>query len=151
MVSLREQFLGNGDMLQKTIQLQNGVCTGKSHAGNEKQRTLSKQTLDIAMHIEVRENKRGRFRRVSKARIFDGHVLKIGVYAAAVMVTAYLIITSCISLLFSYFQYIKLEILILIRAVARMATARECPERTKNLPDKASSVSCSPTWSGSQG
>ena len=106
-VSLREQFLGNGDMLQKTIQLQNGVCTGKSHAGNEKQRTLSKQTLDIAMHIEVRENKRGRFRRVSKARIFDGHVLKIGVYAAAVMVTAYLIITSCISLLFSYFHDVE--------------------------------------------
>ena len=47
--------------------------------------------------------KQGRFCRVSRASIFDGPPLKAGVYAVTVMVTAYIIITSVISLLFLYF------------------------------------------------
>lgn len=56
------------------------------------------------MHPELREKKRGRFRRISRARIFDGQPFKIGLYAASVMVLAYLFITAAISLLFSYFH-----------------------------------------------
>jgi len=54
------------------------------------------------MHSEIRREKRGRLRRVSKARIFDGHVLKVGIYAVTVMVTAYMFLTAFITLLFSY-------------------------------------------------
>jgi len=45
---------------------------------------------------------RGRFRRVSKARIFDGHPLKLSVQAVFIMIVSYIVITSVISLLFSY-------------------------------------------------
>jgi hypothetical protein len=55
----------------------------------------------FAMHREVNENKRGRFRRISRAGVFDGYVLKPG---ASVTVLAYLFITAAISLLFSYFH-----------------------------------------------
>jgi hypothetical protein len=54
------------------------------------------------MHSGIKEKKGGRFRRVSKARIFDGHALKVSIYAVTVMVLAYLFITASISLLFSY-------------------------------------------------
>ena len=54
------------------------------------------------MPSKVGEKKVVRFRRVSKARIFDGHPLKVSVYAVAVLVLAYLFITTAISLLFSY-------------------------------------------------
>ena len=56
------------------------------------------------MHTEVKEKKRGRFRRVSKTRIFDGQPLRPNAYAVTVMVLAYLLITAAISLLFSYFH-----------------------------------------------
>ena len=56
------------------------------------------------MHLESGKKKRGRFRRISKARILDGHVLKVGVYALTVMVLAYMSVTAAISLLFSYFH-----------------------------------------------
>ena len=54
------------------------------------------------MHSGIKEKKRGRFRRVSKARIFDGHALKVSIYAVTVMVLVYLFITGSISLLFAY-------------------------------------------------
>jgi hypothetical protein len=54
------------------------------------------------MNIRIAERDRGRFRRVSKARIFDGHPLKLSVHAVLVMVFTYVVITSVISLLFSY-------------------------------------------------
>jgi hypothetical protein len=56
------------------------------------------------MYLEAREKKRGRFRRVSRTRIFEGHLLKVNVYAVTVMVLASLLVTSAISLLFSYFH-----------------------------------------------
>jgi hypothetical protein len=56
------------------------------------------------MDSKVAKTKKVRFRRVSKARIYDGHPLKVGVYAVTVMVLAYLFITSAISLLFAYFH-----------------------------------------------
>ena len=64
------------------------------------------------MHTEVKEKKRGRFRRVSKARIFDGHAIKVSAYAATVMVMAYLLITSMISLLFSYYHGVEFPLVI---------------------------------------
>jgi hypothetical protein len=42
------------------------------------------------MQEKIIEKKRGRFRRVSKARIFDGHAVKANAYAVTVMVLAYL-------------------------------------------------------------
>lgn len=48
------------------------------------------------------EKKRGRFRRVSRARIFDGPVLRVSVYAATVMITAYIVLTAAITLLFTF-------------------------------------------------
>lgn len=48
------------------------------------------------------ERERVKFRRISKARIFDGHPMKLSLYAVSVLVTAYIIITSIITLLFSY-------------------------------------------------
>ena len=54
------------------------------------------------MNSKIAERDRGRFRRVSKARIFDGHPLKLSVHAVLVMVFTYVVITSAISLLFSY-------------------------------------------------
>ena len=56
------------------------------------------------MDSKVGKKKKVRFRRVSKARIYDGHPLKVGVYAVTVMVLAYLFITAAISLLFAYFH-----------------------------------------------
>lgn len=58
------------------------------------------------MHIEVSENKRGRFRRISRARVFDGHVLKVSAYAVTVTAATYMLITAAISLLFSYFHVV---------------------------------------------
>jgi hypothetical protein len=54
------------------------------------------------MNSEFTENGRERVRRVSKARIFDGHPLKLNIYAVFVMVLTYVGITSTITLLFSY-------------------------------------------------
>lgn len=54
------------------------------------------------MQIETGEKRRGRFRRVSRARIFDGPILKVSVYAATVMIAAYLLVTATITLLFSF-------------------------------------------------
>jgi len=48
-----------------------------------------------------------RFRRVSKARIFDGHPLKLSVHAVSAMVLTYVFITSVITLLFSFFHGTK--------------------------------------------
>jgi len=42
------------------------------------------------------------FRRVSKARIFDGHPLKLSIQAVSIMAVIYIVITSIISLLFSF-------------------------------------------------
>ena len=55
---------------------------------------------------------RGRFRRVSKARIFDGHPLKISAYAATVMVLTFLFITAVISFLFSYFHAVDYSLVL---------------------------------------
>ena len=56
------------------------------------------------MRSEISEKKRGRVRRISKARIFDGHVLKVSSYAVSAMALAYVIITAVIALLFSDFH-----------------------------------------------
>jgi len=45
------------------------------------------------------------FRRVSKARIFDGHPLKPSIKAVFIMTTIYILITSVISLLFVYLHH----------------------------------------------
>ncbi len=55
------------------------------------------------MNSKIAERDGGRFRRVSKARIFDGHPLKLSVHAVSVMILTYVFITSLITLLFSYF------------------------------------------------
>jgi hypothetical protein len=62
------------------------------------------------MQEKIIEKKRGRFRRVSKARIFDGHAVKANAYAVTVMVLAYLLITSLISLLFSYYHEVEFSL-----------------------------------------
>lgn len=54
------------------------------------------------MYLEARGRKRGRFRRVSRARIFDGDLIRVGVYAVTVMVLAASCITAFISFLFSF-------------------------------------------------
>jgi len=64
------------------------------------------------MYSEIVKKKRDRFRRVSKARIFDGHVLKVSVYAVTVMVFTYLFITAAISLLFSYFHEVEFSLVL---------------------------------------
>ena len=56
------------------------------------------------MNSKIAEKDRGRFRRVSKARIFDGHPLKLSGHVILMMVLTYVIITSVITLLFSYFH-----------------------------------------------
>jgi hypothetical protein len=56
------------------------------------------------MNSKIAERKIGRFRRVSKARIFDGHPLKLSIHAISIMVLIYVFITSIITLLFSYFH-----------------------------------------------
>ncbi len=64
------------------------------------------------MHLKVGEKKRGRFRRVSKARIFDGHPFKVSIYAFTVMVSAYLLIAAVISLGFSYFHKVDISLVL---------------------------------------
>ena len=54
------------------------------------------------MNAKSAERDKGKFRRISKARIFDGHPLKLRLNAVAVMVLIYVVITSVITLLFSY-------------------------------------------------
>ena len=54
------------------------------------------------MNIKNTGRDKERFRRVSKARIFDGHPLKPGIQAVFIMTALYIVITSVISLLFSY-------------------------------------------------
>jgi hypothetical protein len=54
------------------------------------------------MNLKSAERDKGRFRRISKARIFDGHPLKLSIHAVFVMVLSYVVITVLISLLFSY-------------------------------------------------
>lgn len=54
------------------------------------------------MNTGIVARNRGKFRRVSKARIFDGHPLKVSVYAVFMMVVTYILITAMLSLLFSY-------------------------------------------------
>ena len=56
------------------------------------------------MNSKSVEKDSGRFHRVSKARIFDGHPFKISIHVLLVMVLIYVIITSAITLLFSYFH-----------------------------------------------
>jgi len=64
------------------------------------------------MHAEAGGKKKSEFRRVSKARIIDGHPLKVGVHAVTVMVMLYAGITAAISLLFSYFQDVGLSLVL---------------------------------------
>ena len=61
-------------------------------------------TLKVVTAMEPQSGgvKKRRFRRISRARIFEGDVLKPGIYALTVMVTAYLLIASCLTILFSY-------------------------------------------------
>jgi len=54
------------------------------------------------MNSELTSRDRGRVRRVSRARIFDGSPLKVNVYAVTVMVTGCVTVTVMLSLLFSY-------------------------------------------------
>jgi len=54
------------------------------------------------MNARLTENNRGRFRRVSKTRIFDGSPLSVNVYAVSVMVGASVSITVILTLLFSH-------------------------------------------------
>jgi len=61
----------------------------------------------LAMSSQGRGKKRPRLRRVSSARIFDGHVFRVSFYAFTVMVLAYSLITAAISLLFSYIHGVK--------------------------------------------
>ena len=56
------------------------------------------------MNSKIAEKDRGRFRRVSKARILDGHPLKLSIHAILILVLTYVIITSVITLFFSYFH-----------------------------------------------
>jgi hypothetical protein len=49
----------------------------------------------------------GRLQRVSKARIFDGHPLKLNVQVVFLMVVTYLAITTVITLLFSYLYHVE--------------------------------------------
>lgn len=54
------------------------------------------------MDDKVAEKCRKRFRRVSRARILDGHPIKVGLHALLVMVAASILLTSLVALLFSY-------------------------------------------------
>jgi hypothetical protein len=54
------------------------------------------------MDPEIIEKDRERLRRVSKARIFDGHPLKLSVHAIFMMVSTCIVIIAVISALFSY-------------------------------------------------
>ena len=52
--------------------------------------------------MEAAKSQRGRFRRVSKARICDGHALKVSLFAVLVMALAYMSVSAAISILFAY-------------------------------------------------
>jgi hypothetical protein len=54
------------------------------------------------MDSRLTENNRGRFRRISKAGIFDGSPLEVNVYGASVMVGASVSITVILTLFFSH-------------------------------------------------
>ena len=56
------------------------------------------------MNSKIAEKDSRRFRRVSKSRIFDGHPLKLSIHVLLMMVLTYVIITSVITLLFSFFH-----------------------------------------------
>ena len=47
------------------------------------------------MYLEASGKKKGRFRRVSRARIFDGDLLRVNIYAVTVMVVASLCHNCC--------------------------------------------------------
>ena len=53
------------------------------------------------MGSKLAARNRQRFRRVSKARIYDGHPLKVNLHAVSIMAVTYVAITITISLLFS--------------------------------------------------
>ena len=55
------------------------------------------------MDFQITGRGRKRFRRISRARILDGHPLQLSVHAVVVMVMVYVVIISVITLLFSYF------------------------------------------------
>ena len=78
----------------------------------KKNRQAGKPGINFAMYPEARAKKRGRFRRVSKARIFDGELLNVNAYAVTVMVSASLLITAGISLLFSYFHKVGIHLIL---------------------------------------
>ena len=59
------------------------------------------------MNLKIVERDRVRLRRVSKARIFDGHPLKLSVHAVLAMVLIFVVITTVISALFSYLHETK--------------------------------------------
>ncbi|KPJ98050.1 MAG: hypothetical protein AMJ60_09640 [Desulfobacterales bacterium SG8_35] len=64
------------------------------------------------MYSAAGKKKRAGFRRVSRARIFDGPALKAGLYAVTVMVSVYMFITAAISLLFSYFHEVDFSLVL---------------------------------------
>ena len=66
----------------------------------------------LTMQVEMSEKKRGRFRRVSKARIFDGHPLKTNIHAVTVMVLSYLVITAVLSLVFFYLHKVEFSLVL---------------------------------------
>ena len=57
------------------------------------------------MNTKDTERDSGRFSRVSKARIFDGHPLQLNVQAVFLMAVIFLVITSVITLLFSFLHH----------------------------------------------
>lgn len=63
------------------------------------------------MELENGAIKKRRFRRISRARIFEGNILRPGGYALTVLVSAYLLITSCLTLLFSYQHNVHFSLL----------------------------------------
>jgi len=64
------------------------------------------------MYLEASGKKKGRFRRVSRARVFDGDLLRVNIYAVTVMVLASLCITALISLFFSYFHGVSINVVL---------------------------------------
>jgi len=64
------------------------------------------------MDSERNVKTRSRFRRVSKARIFDGHPLKVGTFPLVFMVAVYVLMTAAISFLFLYFHEADFSLII---------------------------------------
>jgi len=54
------------------------------------------------MNIKSAGRSKEKFQRVSKARIFDGHPLKVTIQAVVIMTVSCIVITSVISVLFSF-------------------------------------------------